>query len=435
MRPVAILLVVLVCGSVEPRRAWPRGGRVHRGGRTGAATRSVPRCTQYLEAGEKYLDCQDLRLTAVPPVGWPEDTVHLLLARNRLRVLRHNTFAQFKLLKSLDLQQNKLVRIDGDAFAGLGQLTTLLLQHNGLRFLSEEALIPLPRLAYLRLYDNPWDCGCRLDSLVRTLQVPSNRHLGNYAKCSEPPALRGRKLKKVRPELLCPELGERVPQEPGTGSRDPTPPRTKPDATHTCHTYMFPKPLLDCGNRDLKNVPVDIPPDIVQVDLSRNNIKRLRAKEFVAARDLKSLNLSTNGLEAIETAAFAGLLYLRELDLSNNSLRYIQYGVLEDLYFVRRLALGGNPWVCDYNIHYLVYWLKLHPGVQHSGLECRSPDKFAGWTVQDYVKTYNGDCPEDNLLDQDNYGQEIRAETEEEEVKLLPVPLRVPKKFEVIRLN
>ncbi|XP_018602773.1 leucine-rich repeat-containing protein 17-like [Scleropages formosus] len=439
MNVTTILLIFLVFGSVQPHRLWHGGGRsrAHGRGRLGMAKRFAPECTRYREAGEKHLDCQDRQLTAIPPSGWPEDTVHLLLARNRLQVLRSNTFAQFRFLKSLDLQQNKLMRIDADAFAGLSRLTTLLLQHNSLHFLSEEVLLPLPRLTYLRLYDNPWDCQCQLDSLVRTLQVPSNRNLGNFAKCKEPPALHGQKLKRIRPELLCPELEERIPQEPKAGSSVLPPIRTKPEAIDTCHTYMFPKPLLDCGNQDLRNVPENIPPDIVQVDLSRNNIKQLRASEFVAARALKSLNLSTNGLEAIDTAAFAGLLHLRELDLSNNSLHYVQYGVLEDLYFVRRLVLGGNPWVCDYNIHYLVYWLKLHPGVQHFGLVCRSPEKFAGWTVQDYVKTYNGDCPEDNLLDQNNYdyGEEVRAETNEEAITFQPSPLRVPKKFKVIRLN
>lgn len=94
-------------------------------------------------------------------------------------------------------------------------------------------------------------------------------------------------------------------------------------------------------------------------------------------------------------AAFAGLLYLRELDLSNNSLQHFQYGVLEDLYFLRQLSLGGNPWVCDYNIHYLVYWLKHHPGVLYTGLTCSEPLEFRGWRVEDYVKTYNGECPID----------------------------------------
>lgn len=145
-------------------------------------------------------------------------------------------------------------------------------------------------------------------------------------------------------------------------------------------------------------------------------------------------------------AAFAGLLHLRELDLSNNSLHYFQYGVLEDLYFLRKLSLENNPWICDYNIHYLIYWLKHHPGVLYTGLICSEPQEFRGWRVVDYVKTYNGECPKDKQTGRmdtgqggqggtDNEAQEAVGETGEGE--LLPRPLKKKKlnKFEIIRLS
>lgn len=153
-------------------------------------------------------------------------------------------FSQFTQLKSLDLQQNDISMVEEGAFSGLSHLTTLLLQHNSLQTASEEMLLPLPRLAYLRVYDNPWSCRCHLDSLVRMLQVPSNRNLGNYAKCAEPSALRGRKLKQVNVDSLCdagkPEHGEK---------ERPKPPPVKEKPQSMCHTYMFPKPLLDCSNK------------------------------------------------------------------------------------------------------------------------------------------------------------------------------------------
>lgn len=151
-------------------------------------------------------------------------------------------FSQFTQLKSLDLQQNDISMVESGAFSGLFQLTTLLLQHNGLRTASEEVLLPMPRLTYLRIYDNPWRCDCGLDSLVRTLQVPSNRNLGNYAKCTEPLSLWGHKLKKLSVDSLC------------AGDRDVGGPRqrqikVKPEVTSVCRTYMFPKPLLDCSRK------------------------------------------------------------------------------------------------------------------------------------------------------------------------------------------
>lgn len=155
-------------------------------------------------------------------------------------------FAQFTQLKSLDLQQNIISMVEDDAFSGLSQLTTLLLQHNRLKTATEEVLLPLPRLSYLRIYDNPWSCQCPLDSLVRTLQVPSNRNLGNYARCAGPPSLKGQKLKKLKADL-CAEGGK--PHIGGGQQEGPPPKKEKPEATSMCRTYMFPKPRMDCSNK------------------------------------------------------------------------------------------------------------------------------------------------------------------------------------------
>lgn len=129
------------------------------------------------------MDCQDRRLASVPPSqAWSRPPKHLLLARNRIKVLRDGVFSGYEAVTSLDLQQNQISLVEEGTFQGLTRLTTLLLQHNRLQTLGEETLIHLPSLAYLRLYDNPWTCLCPLDGLVRILQVPSNRNLGNHAR-------------------------------------------------------------------------------------------------------------------------------------------------------------------------------------------------------------------------------------------------------------
>ena len=243
-RVLVFLLLLLILGVAQSRRGGGRGGRglVRGRGRAGAAKRSAAAsdCKEYVEAGEKYLDCQDRGLSSVPT--GPEDVHHLILARNRLQVLRDGAFAHLTQLRSLDLQQNRISTVEDGAFAGLETLSTLLLQHNRLSALSEEALIAMPRLRYLRLYANPWSCGCALDSLVRTLQVPSARQLGNYAKCDEPQALRGHKLKKLKAELLCePSPVERDPSSSSPAGGAAPKPLAKPqDATSLCHTYMIP---------------------------------------------------------------------------------------------------------------------------------------------------------------------------------------------------
>lgn len=157
--------------------------RVRGARRRSTSVPARPDCKESGESRNVFVDCQDRRLTSVPASQtWSRPPKHLLLARNRIKVLREGVFFGYDSVSSLDLQQNQISLVVEGAFQGLRSLTTLLLQHNRLQTLSEETLIPLPSLTYLRLYDNPWNCLCPLDNLIRTLQIPSNRNLGNHAR-------------------------------------------------------------------------------------------------------------------------------------------------------------------------------------------------------------------------------------------------------------
>lgn len=93
MRLLATVLLLLLLQSGETRRG-PRsgaaesgaGGRVRGRGRANVMRRQTQECKEYMEAGEKYLDCQDRQLTAVMQ-DWPKDIHHLLLARNKIQVI------------------------------------------------------------------------------------------------------------------------------------------------------------------------------------------------------------------------------------------------------------------------------------------------------------------------------------------------------------
>ncbi|XP_072241298.1 leucine-rich repeat-containing protein 17-like [Leuresthes tenuis] len=419
---------------------------------TGRHSRSRPllivshQCSESTESGKVFVDCQGRGLTYIPASKtWSRTPKHLLLAQNQIKVLRDGDFFGYESLKILDLQQNQIALVEEGAFQGLTRLSRLLLQHNHLRTLSEEALIPMSNLRYLSLYDNPWNCHCGMESLIRTLQVPSNRNLGNHARCAEPVRLKNRKLNRVDPELLCKEsdlTGD--PNGNLTDLTDPVEPssiRSKPNAVTVCHTYHIPEIRMDCSNRGLTEVPSSIPEDVFQIDLSHNSIRHLKPRDFHSARSLRILKLKNNNMGHIDTGAFFGLLHLNELDLSDNSLHSVQYGVLADLYFLSQLNLEGNPWVCDYSIHYMAYWLRLHPGVRHSGLLCHSPPEHTGESVEEYVHSYNRDCPSDRQLDRTDQDQtdaelwdtlmEVQGELEE----LEPSHLRAPQKYQIIRLS
>lgn len=265
--------------------------------RSGPSRLVSPDCSESTESGDNFVDCQERKLTSIPiPQTWSKEPKHLLLARNRIKVLLDGTFVGYERLATLDLQQNQISLVEDGAFQGLTLLTTLLLQHNRLVTLGEEALIPMPNLRYLRLYDNPWNCLCPMESLIRTLQVPSNRYLGNHARwlifpkdytshrrtrhfsksqkkncrhkshfidsglncissvrCAEPIRIKGKKLKQVDPELLCKESDSadnpQGDQTDNTVPVEPIPFRSKAHVTTVCHTYIFPKIRMDCSKR------------------------------------------------------------------------------------------------------------------------------------------------------------------------------------------
>lgn len=94
------------------------------------------------------------------------------------------------------------------------------------------------------------------------------------------------------------------------------------------------------------------------------------------------------------------------------------------------------------SIHYMMYWLRLHPVVRPSGLMCRSPPEYTGESVEEYVRSYNRGCPKerqqsprdqtesDELLW--NSLEEVQGEPEEE---IEPSHLRQPQKYQIIRLS
>lgn len=199
----ALLLVALVLREAEGQRRIKIRHQKYLGDNMSSSVKGFKKhCQEYFEAGEKFLDCKDRHLMAVL-LGWPEDIDHLLLSQNKIKVLQDNTFSHFRNLQSLDLQQNEIHLIEEEAFSGLSKLTVLLLQYNHLQIIREAVLIPMPRLVYLRLHDNPWRCDCELDSLVRFLQLPGNRNMGNFAKCTKPTELRRQNLKTLDAKLLC----------------------------------------------------------------------------------------------------------------------------------------------------------------------------------------------------------------------------------------
>lgn len=101
--------------------------------------------------------------------------------------------------------------------------------------------------------------------------------------------------------------------------------------------------ILSCSKQQLPNVPHSLPSYTALLDLSHNNLSRLRA-EWTPTRltHLHSLLLSHNHLNFISSEAFSPVPNLRYLDLSSNQLRTLDEFLFSELQVLEVLLLYNN---------------------------------------------------------------------------------------------
>ena len=78
--------------------------------------------------------------------------------------------------------------------------------------------------------------------------------------------------------------------------------------------------FADCSSRGLQTVPMDLPDDIVKLDLRRNSIVTISAKAFIRYRILQVLTLDENRIAYLEENTFTGLTKLNQLSMLENNL-------------------------------------------------------------------------------------------------------------------
>lgn len=120
-----------------------------------------------------------------------------------------------------------------------------------------------------------------------------------------------------------------------------------PEAAGTplnCHkTCICASNIVSCSKMNLTTIPTGLPLYTAVLDLSYNDIPRLRA-EWTPVKLLKlhNLLLSHNDLQFLSTEAFLYVKYLRYLDLSSNSLRQLDEFIFEPLVNLEVLLLYNN---------------------------------------------------------------------------------------------
>lgn len=115
---------------------------------------------------------------------------------NEIEVLESGLFVNLPFLSRVEFNNNRLKQVQLNVFGG--PLTSISLEQNQLTHLNKETFANLPKLTYLSLQGNAWNCSCELQefrdfAIARRLFTPPTD-------CREPPQLRGKLWSEVPSE-------------------------------------------------------------------------------------------------------------------------------------------------------------------------------------------------------------------------------------------
>lgn len=116
-------------------------------------------------------------------------------------------------------------------------------------------------------------------------------------------------------------------------------------------------------------------PKVSRLDLSNNDLVFLPEDIFTGLSELSLLDLRNNSLVSFRNVTSQNKA-LKELDLRDNAFKALSNETLSELYSIPnlRVRLAGNPWRCDCDIEYLLFWLEKQDFVtDRLNLTCASP--------------------------------------------------------------
>eukprot|EP00061_Rhincodon_typus_P017105 g45659.t1 len=113
--------------------------------------------------------CSDMHLREVPK-DIPNNTWKLYLDSNQITSIPRDVFKDLRDLEELDLSNNAIQHLETGAFRGLNEsLKILNLSHNKLETVNEDVFSKLK--ASIKLSGNPWFCDCRLQEMIKTVNI------------------------------------------------------------------------------------------------------------------------------------------------------------------------------------------------------------------------------------------------------------------------
>ncbi|XP_036437973.1 nephrocan-like [Colossoma macropomum] len=256
--------------------------------RVQAIPSGIPRDVRKLNLGHNHIkEIKNRDLSSLP--GLEE----IILSSCGVEQLEGNTFRAQRVLKTLDLQKNKLRNIP----RGLpSSLESLHLGHNRIHTLQESTLQGLKKLRLLNLQNN----------LIATLRSSTFSTLtmleGLY--------LEGNKIETVQGALRLPNLNQFSLANNKISSL--------PSAFFSSLQLLK---TLDLSSNLLNKVPHDLPQALLHLSLDRNHIRTLKSRDMAQLHNLATLTVCHNRLVSVDGGL--RLPNLTVLELAGNHLRVL----------------------------------------------------------------------------------------------------------------
>uniref|UniRef100_A0A669PPJ3 Slit guidance ligand 3 n=1 Tax=Phasianus colchicus TaxID=9054 RepID=A0A669PPJ3_PHACC len=269
-------------------------------------------------------------------------------------------------------------------------LEILTLNNNNITRIPVTSFNHMPKIRTLRLHSNFLHCDCHLAWLSDWLR--QRRTIGQFTFCLAPVSLRGFLVAEVqKKDFVC--SGSQ--SEPPSCSASSI---TCPSAC-TCSNNV-----VDCRGRGLTEIPANLPEDIWEIDISKNQISDIAPDAFKGLKSLISLLLNANKINCLRVNTFQGLHNLKLLSLYDNKLQTISKGLFAPLRSIQTLHLAQNPFVCDCHLKWLADYLQDNP-IETSGARCSNPRRLANKRIsqikskkfrcsgsEDYRSKFTGKC-------------------------------------------
>lgn len=412
------------------------------------------KCPESCSCVDSVVDCRNKKLTAFPK-GFPSDTTEIRLEQNQLTEIPSKAFMGYKRLRRIDVSNNEIRNIATDAFTGLKSLTSLvlygnrithlpssvfsgltslqllLLNSNRIKCIHNEAFKDLSSISLLSLYDNkiqslengtfngltqmqtlhlarnPFYCNCDQKWLVGWMKKNPVETSG--VRCEEPKNLHKKKMISLDQGMMqC--------------TNDPTERALAQRCSETmncpsqcsCHSG-----IVDCSDRNLKEIPQSIPmstvklvltnnqiekipaiglfnrlPKLQHLDLARNDISEIEEGAFEGASSIQEISFSQNQITKLNNRILRGLNGLESLNLFSNDISCITPGAFDSLRSLKSLNLISNPFNCNCHMGWFAEWVR-EKGFVENGPRCASPDALKNRAIHS-LSVHDFQCTDNN---------------------------------------